>query len=86
MEHLLCDSVLERGISNVPLFADLHERLVAGSETKLNQEVGGDTAFLLMPQLHDEIGEHWMLQAEGGAQFTGAFIVPQRGFRLIREF
>lgn len=60
---------------------------MAGVETKLNQEVGGDTAFLLMmPQLHDEIGKHWMLQAGGGAQFTGAFIVPQLGFRLIREF
>lgn len=73
-------------LSNVTLFADLHERLVAGIETNLNQVVGGDTAFLLMPQLHYEISKHWMLQAGGGAQFTSAFIVPQLGFRLIREF
>lgn len=73
-------------LGNLTLFADLHGRLVAGIETNLNQVVGGDTAFLLMPQLHYEISKHWMLQAGGGAQFTSAFIVPQLGFRLIREF
>lgn len=73
-------------LGNLTLFADLHGRLVAGIEANLNQVVGGDTAFLLMPQLHYEISQHWMLQAGGGAQFTSAFIVPQLGFRLIREF
>jgi hypothetical protein len=40
----------------------------------------------MMPQLHFEIGKHWMLQAGGGVQFTSEFILPQLGFRLIREF
>jgi hypothetical protein len=73
-------------LSNVTLFADLTERLVAGIETNLNQVIGGDTAFLLMPQLHYEVSQHWMIQAGGGAQFTSEFILPQLGFRLIREF
>jgi hypothetical protein len=73
-------------LSNVTLFADLTERLVAGIETNLNQVIGGDTAFLLMPQLHYEISKRWMLQAGAGAQFTSEFILPQLGFRLIREF
>jgi hypothetical protein len=73
-------------LSNVTLFADLTERLVAGIETNLNQVIGGDTAFLLMPQVHYEVSKRWMLQAGAGAQFTSEFILPQLGFRLIREF
>jgi hypothetical protein len=73
-------------LSNVTLFADLTERLVAGIETNLNQVIGGDTAFLLMPQVHYEVSKRWMLQAGAGAQFTSEFILPQLGFRLIHEF
>lgn len=73
-------------LSNVTLFADITERLVGGLETNLNQVVGGDLSLLVMPQLHYEMAKHWMIQAGGGAQFTSEFILPQIGFRLIREF
>ncbi len=73
-------------LSNVTLFADLTERLVAGIETNLNQVIGGDTAFLLMPQIHYEVSKRWMLQTGAGAQFTRDFILPQLGFRFIHEF
>lgn len=73
-------------LSNVTLFADLTERLVGGLETNFNQVVGGDLSWLLMPQLHYEVSQNWMVQAGGGAQFTSGFILPQLGFRLIREF
>jgi hypothetical protein len=73
-------------LTNVTLFAELTQRLVAGIETNLNQVIGGDAALLVMPQLHYEISKRWMLQAGGGAQFTSEFILPQLGFRLIREF
>jgi hypothetical protein len=73
-------------LSNVTLFADITERLVAGIETNFNQIVGGASSLLVMPQLHYEVSQHWMLQAGGGAQFTSEFILPQLGFRLIREF
>lgn len=73
-------------LTNVTLFADLSERLVGGLETNFNQVVGGDLSVLLMPQLHYEVSKNWMVQAGGGAQFTSEFILPQIGFRLIREF
>jgi hypothetical protein len=73
-------------LSNVTLFADLTERLVGGVETNFIQVVGGDPSLLIMPQLHYEMSKHWMVQAGGGAQFTSEFILPQLGFRLIREF
>lgn len=73
-------------LTNVTVFADFTNRLVGGFETNLNQVIGGDANVLLMPQVHYEVGKHWMLQAGGGAQVTSAFILPQLGFRLIREF
>jgi hypothetical protein len=73
-------------LSNITLFADLTERLVGGVETNFIQVVGGNPSLLIMPQLHYEMSKHWMIQAGGGAQFTSAFIVPQLGFRLVREF
>lgn len=73
-------------LTNLTLFANLTGRLVGGLETNLNQVVGGELTLLVMPQAHYEISKHWMMQAGGGAQFTSAFILPQLGFRLIREF
>ena len=73
-------------LSNVTLFADVTDRMVAGIETNLGQTVGGNTEFLLMPQLHYEIDRHWMIQAGVGARFTTGFTLPEAGFRIIREF
>lgn len=73
-------------LTNLTLFADLTKRLVGGLETNLNQVIGGELALLVMPQAHYEMSKHWMIQAGGGARFTSAFILPQLGFRLIREF
>ncbi len=60
--------------------------MVAGIETNLGQVLGGNTEFLVMPQLHYGIDLHWMIQAGVGARVTTGFILPEAGFRIIREF
>lgn len=73
-------------LSNVTVFADVTDRVVAGVETNVGQVVGGSTSLLVMPQIHYELGMFWMLQAGVGARFTSGLTLPEVGFRLIREF
>ena len=73
-------------LSNVSLFADVTDRMVAGIETNLGQVLGGNTELLVMPQLHYEVDRHWMIQVGAGARFTTGFTLPEAGFRIIREF
>jgi hypothetical protein len=73
-------------LSNLTVFADVTDRVVAGVETNVGQVLGGNTSLLVMPQIHHELGAFWMLQAGAGARFTSGFTLPEIGFRLIREF
>lgn len=73
-------------LSNVTLFADVTDRIVAGIETNFGQTLGGNTEILVMPQLHYEIDRYWMIQAGVGTRVTTGFILPEAGFRIIREF
>jgi hypothetical protein len=73
-------------LANVTLFADVTEQVVAGVETNVGQVFGGNTKLLVMPQLHYELSRYWMIQAGVGARFTSALVLPEAGFRLIREF
>lgn len=73
-------------LANVTLFADVSDRLVAGIEVNHAQVINGHTTFLVMPQVHYELGRHWMIQAGVGARFTQDLAIPQIGFRMIREF
>jgi len=72
--------------ANVTVFADITDCLVGGIETNFGQVIGGQAAFLVMPQIHYEVSTHWMLQAGAGACFTQDLALPEVGFRLIREF
>lgn len=73
-------------LSNVTLFADVTDRLVAGVETNFGQVVGGHAALLVMPQVHYEVGKYWMIQVGVGARFTHELTLPEVGFRIIHEF
>jgi hypothetical protein len=73
-------------LANVTLFADVTDQIVAGLETNVGQTLGGRTEVLIMPQLHYEMDRHWMIQVGVGTRFTSAFVLPEAGFRLIREF
>lgn len=73
-------------LSNITVFADVTNRVVAGVETNFGQVIGGSTSLLAMPQIHYELGAFWMLQAGVGARFTSGLTLPEVGLRLIREF
>lgn len=73
-------------LSNVTLFADVTDRLVAGVETNFSQIINGSTSLLVMPQFHYETGKRWMIQAGAGTRLTQEFTLPEVGFRIIREF
>ena len=73
-------------LSNVTLFADMTDRLVAGLETNLGQVIDGHASLLIMPQLHYEVSKRWMIQGGIGTRITKDLTLPEIGFRLIREF
>lgn len=73
-------------LSNVTLFADVTNRMVAGVETNFGQVLGGHSALLVMPQVHYEVDLHWMIQGGIGVRITNDLTLPEIGFRLIREF
>ena len=73
-------------LSNVTLFVDVTNRLVAGIETNVGQVVNGHASLLVMPQLHYEVSKRWMIQGGIGTRITKDLTLPEIGFRLIREF
>ena len=73
-------------LSNVTLFADVTNRVVAAVETNFGQVLGGHSALLVMPQIHYEVDFHWMIQGGVGVRITNDLTLPEIGFRLIREF
>ncbi len=73
-------------LSNLTVFADVTDRLVAGLETNFGQVLGGSTSLLVMPQIHYELGASWMLQTGAGVRVTSGLTLPEIGIRLIREF
>ncbi len=73
-------------LSNVTVFADISERLVAGVETNFGQVLQGSATLLVMPQVHYEVGFRWMVQGGVGFRVTTDVVLPEVGFRLIREF
>lgn len=73
-------------LSNVTLFADVTNRVVAAVETNFWQVLGGRSAVLVMPQIHYEVDFHWMIQGGIGVRVTNDLTLPEIGFRLIREF
>lgn len=73
-------------LANLTLFADVTDRLVMGLETNFGQVLDGSSALLVMPQVHYEVGYHWMVQSGAGFRATDNLVIPQLAFRLIREF
>jgi hypothetical protein len=59
---------------------------VAGIETNFGQVIGGHASLLIMPQLHYEVSKRWMIQGGVGVRLTKDLMLPEIGFRLIREF
>lgn len=73
-------------LSNVTVFANVTSRLVGGLETNVVQEIRGKSSLLAMPQIHYEVSTHWMAQVGAGTRIASNIVLPEAGFRLIREF
>jgi len=71
---------------NFSVFRHVRDNLTVGVETNTATSLGGASQILLMPQIHWEITDHWMLQAGAGALFTRDYTLPEAGLRLIRSF
>lgn len=73
-------------IVNLSLFADFCETGTIGLESNYAQAMTGAAAWMLMPQLHWEITDHFMIQAGAGARFTEEETIPEAAFRIIRTW
>lgn len=82
------DDVAERTerLFNWSLFADVGPHTTVGLETNFAESLRGPSAWLVMPQWHWEVRDHWMIQAGAGARFTQSYTLPECGLRLIRTF
>jgi len=82
------DDIAERTerLLNWSLFADVGSHSTVGLETNFAETLRGPSAWLIMPQWHWEIRDHWMLQTGVGARFTQSYTLPEAGLRLIRSF
>lgn len=76
---------LER-IINLNLFADLTNYATAGIEADMAVNMNGQASLLLMPQLHWEVSDYFMIQAGVGGRFTGQYSLGEAAFRVIRSF
>jgi hypothetical protein len=72
---------------NFSLFADVGLHTSLGLETNYASELGGeDASLLLMPQVHHEITDHFMVQAGIGVRFVPDEALPEAGARVIHTF
>jgi len=82
------DDVGERTerLFNWSIFADVGPHTTLGLESNFAESLRGPSAWLIMPQWHWEIRDHWMLQTGAGARFTKDYTLPEAALRLIRSF
>jgi hypothetical protein len=70
---------------NHSLFRDVGRRTTAGLE--FNRRGGSDGNWLLLPQLHQRVGSHLVMQAGAGVDKPrGTRATPLASLRLVREF
>lgn len=70
---------------NHSLFRDVGRRTTAGLE--FNRKGGSDGNWLLLPQLHQRVGSHMVMQAGAGFDKPrGTRATPLASLRLVREF
>jgi len=71
---------------NLSLFYDAAPHVTVGVESDYANSLSGGASLLVMPQLHWEIDDHWMLQSGVGVNFTKDYSLPEAAIRLIRSF
>lgn len=70
-------------LCNLTLFADVAPHATVAVETNYARNLRGAATLLVMPQLHWEATDHFMLQLGVGAGFTMNEVIPALGLRAI---
>ena len=71
---------------NVTGFADVGPTTTVGVETNLASDLDEETLFLLMPQIHQEVTDHFMIQAGAGVEFSRGHTDGQIAARVVYNF
>jgi hypothetical protein len=71
---------------NWSLFYDANNYVTWGLESVWAQSLRGPSAWMLMPQIHWEVTDMFMIQAGAGVTFSREYTLPELGFRVIRNF
>lgn len=71
---------------NFSLFRHVGDYTTVGLETNYSASLVGGTEFRLMPQVHQELQDHIMIQFGAGCLFTQEATVPEAAARLIYSF
>jgi len=71
---------------NLTLFADITDHATVGVETNLETSMGGESALMVMPQLHWEITDYFMIQSGAGGRFASGGSMGEAAFRIIRSY
>jgi hypothetical protein len=75
------------GIANATVFRDITPNVVVGVETNTEIARGARLLFLVIPQVHIQMGERYNLQIGMGlGKYSPGDFRPSVAFRLIREF
>jgi opacity protein-like surface antigen len=68
---------------NLTLFADVAQHMTLAVETNCARNLRGAATLLVMPQVHWEATDHFMLQLGVGAGLTVNEVIPALGMRVI---
>jgi hypothetical protein len=71
---------------NASVFAEFGICTTLGLETDIATDFSRDTNTLLMPQIHYEISDRWMIQGGAGVRLLESSSRPELGSRLIYTF
>lgn len=71
---------------NLSIFYDMNEQTTVGLESNYSHSLSGAADLLLMPQVHWEITDYWMLQYGAGLNFSQDRTLPEVALRLIRSY
>lgn len=71
---------------NFSLFRHVGDRTTLGIETNTATSLVGNNEFRLMPQVHQELKDHIMIQFGAGCLFTSEASIPEAAMRLIYSF
>ena len=79
------DKGQSRGILNVTAFADVSHSVTLGLESDYEGPVDGVSSLRLMPQVHLETGDRYMLQAGAGALWIDNSAFAEIAARFVVE-